>query len=171
LAHAFEEAGFPPGSVNIVIGNGSECGEALVCHKDVSLISFTGSTAIGKKIAELAAKTNKKVSLEMGGKNASIVFGDVDLEEVIPQIGRSCFANQGEICLCTERLYVHSSIYDKFLNSFIENAKKVRFNYAINYSNLATKTLTTFCNFLNYLIKCFFSGLLVIQKKIMQLVH
>uniref|UniRef100_A0AC35G773 Aldehyde dehydrogenase domain-containing protein n=1 Tax=Panagrolaimus sp. PS1159 TaxID=55785 RepID=A0AC35G773_9BILA len=124
LAHAFEEAGFPPGSVNIVIGNGSECGEALVCHKDVSLISFTGSTAIGKKIAELAAKTNKKVSLEMGGKNASIVFGDVDLEEVIPQIGRSCFANQGEICLCTERLYVHSSIYDKFLNSFIENAKK-----------------------------------------------
>jgi acyl-CoA reductase-like NAD-dependent aldehyde dehydrogenase len=124
LAHAFLEAGFPPGVVNIIIGTGQECGEPLVCHKDVNLISFTGSTAVGKIIAELAAKSNKKVSLEMGGKNATIVFDDVNLDEVIPQIARSCFVNQGEICLCTERLFVHSSIYDKFMDSFVENAKK-----------------------------------------------
>ena len=97
LAHAFVEAGFPPGVVNIIIGTGQECGEPLVCHKDVNLISFTGSTVIGKKIAELAAKTNKKVSLEMGGKNAGIVFDDINMDQDVPKIALSSYANQGEI--------------------------------------------------------------------------
>uniref|UniRef100_A0AC34R7L7 Aldehyde dehydrogenase domain-containing protein n=1 Tax=Panagrolaimus sp. JU765 TaxID=591449 RepID=A0AC34R7L7_9BILA len=126
LMHAFREAGFPPGVVNLVIGTGAECGEPLVSHEDVALVSFTGSTAIGKRIAEIAAKTNKKVSLEMGGKNAGIIFGDVAIDEIMPTIVNSCFANQGEICLCTERLYVHSSIFDQFLQKFAEAAKKWR---------------------------------------------
>ncbi|KAE9550855.1 hypothetical protein FO519_005936 [Halicephalobus sp. NKZ332] len=123
--HAFQEAGFPPGVVNLVIGTGPECGEPLVLHEDVGLISFTGSTGVGKKINELGSKTNKKISLEMGGKNAGIIFDDVDIDEILPTICNSCFANQGEICLCTERLYVHSSIFDKFLEKFVEASKKV----------------------------------------------
>lgn len=125
LMHAFQEAGFPPGVVNLLIGTGPECGEPLVLHEDVRFVSFTGSTAVGKKIAELGSKTNKKISLEMGGKNAGIIFDDVDIDEILTAICSSCFANQGEICLCTERLYVQSSIFDKFLEKFVEAAKKV----------------------------------------------
>lgn len=124
LMHAFREAGFPPGVVNLVIGTGAECGEQLVLHEDVELVSFTGSTIIGKRIVEIAAKTNKKVSLEMGGKNAGIIFDDVSIDEIMPTIVNSCFANQGEICLCTERLYVQSSIFDQFIHKFVEATQK-----------------------------------------------
>ncbi|TKR80328.1 hypothetical protein L596_014417 [Steinernema carpocapsae] len=125
LMHAFVEAGFPAGVVNMVIGTGPEAGEPLVTDPRVPVISFTGSTVIGKKIASLAAPLNKKVSLEMGGKNACIVYPSVDLDEVIPTITRSCFINQGEICLCSSRLYVHREIFDEFCSKLVEKAKEM----------------------------------------------
>ncbi|KAI6192338.1 Aldedh domain-containing protein [Aphelenchoides bicaudatus] len=95
LMHAFVEAGFPPGVVNMVLGTGERVGEPMCKHPLVNLISFTGSTLIGRRIAALAAPAHKKLSLELGGKNAAVVFGDVDFDEVMPGLIRSCFANQG----------------------------------------------------------------------------
>ena len=132
--------GFPPGVVNMVIGTGPSVGEPLVTHPQVPLVSFTGSTVIGKRIAELGAKYNKKISLEMGGKNACIVFPSTDLDKHVPTIARcareptlritlpvfrSCFINQGEICLCTSRLYVHDDIKEDFIKRLQEAAKTV----------------------------------------------
>ncbi|CAJ0945348.1 unnamed protein product, partial [Mesorhabditis belari] len=124
LMHAFDEAGFPPGVVNMVIGTGAEAGEPLVIHPDVPLVSFTGSTIVGKRIGALCAAQNKKVSLEMGGKNACIVYPSTDLEKAVPMITTSSFINQGEICLCSSRVYVHETIFDNFLEKYVANAKK-----------------------------------------------
>ncbi|GMR52609.1 hypothetical protein PMAYCL1PPCAC_22804, partial [Pristionchus mayeri] len=124
LMHALFEAGLPKGVVNMVLGTGAEVGEHLVTNPDVGLVSFTGSTAVGKKIGALAALSNKKTSLEMGGKNACIVCPSADLPTVIPDIVRSCFINQGEVCLCTSRLFVHHSVIDRFLSLFLDEAEK-----------------------------------------------
>ncbi|VDM63876.1 unnamed protein product [Angiostrongylus costaricensis] len=124
LMHAFREAGFPPGVVNMVIGTGASVGQHLVEHPDVPLVSFTGSTAVGKKIAAICGRLNKKVSLEMGGKNAAIVYPSCDITRHLPTITRSCFINQGEICLCSSRIFVHSSIYKNFLELFVKEAQK-----------------------------------------------
>ena len=78
----------------------------IVTHPQVKIVSFTGSTAVGKKIAQLTAASMKKVSLELGGKNAAVVFNDADLEEAVNGVVRSSFLNQGEICLCTSRVFV-----------------------------------------------------------------
>ncbi|CAJ0610448.1 unnamed protein product, partial [Cylicocyclus nassatus] len=124
LMHAFKEAGFPPGVVNMIIGTGPSAGQHLVEHPDVPLVSFTGSTLVGKKIAEVGARLNKKVSLEMGGKNAAIVYPSCDLEKNLSTIAKSCFINQGEICLCSSRIFVHSSVYDTFVKGLVNEAKK-----------------------------------------------
>uniref|UniRef100_A0A7E4VA51 Aldedh domain-containing protein n=1 Tax=Panagrellus redivivus TaxID=6233 RepID=A0A7E4VA51_PANRE len=124
LAVAFKEAGAPPGVVNFIFGRGQTVGDYLVKSPAVKLVSFTGSTAVGKQIAIAAATTNKKVSLEMGGKNAAVVFPSVDIPDTVATLARSCFANQGEICLCTERLYVHADIYDTFLDQFVRETRK-----------------------------------------------
>ncbi|KAE9413085.1 hypothetical protein Angca_006247 [Angiostrongylus cantonensis] len=134
LMHAFREAGFPPGVVNMVIGTGASVGQHLVEHPDVPLVSFTGSTAVGKKIAAICGRLNKKVSLEMGGKNAAIVYPSCDITRHLPTITRSCFINQGEICLCSSRIFVHSSIYKNFLELFVKEAQKVK-----SYISLAQK--------------------------------
>ncbi|KAF1748245.1 hypothetical protein GCK72_024712 [Caenorhabditis remanei] len=123
LMHAFKLVGFPAGVVNMVIGEGRSAGQRLVDHPDVHLISFTGSTLIGKKIQEDSAKMNKKVSLEMGGKNPGIVYSNYRKSD-IATIARSSFLNQGEICLCTSRLFVQRPILEDFLTSYVEEAKK-----------------------------------------------
>ncbi|VDN29551.1 unnamed protein product [Cylicostephanus goldi] len=117
--------GFPPGAVNMIIGTGPSAGQHLVEHPDVPLVSFTGSTVVGKKIAEVGARLNKKISLEMGGKNAAIVYPSCDLEKNLSTIAKSCFINQGEICLCSSRIFVHSSVYDTFVKGLVDEAKKV----------------------------------------------
>jgi acyl-CoA reductase-like NAD-dependent aldehyde dehydrogenase len=106
----------------MVFGYGNTVGEAIVTHPDVPLISFTGSTATGKHIAIKTAPFLKKLSLEMGGKNAAVVFEDIDLEKVMPQIIRSSFLNSGEICLASSRIYVERSVYNKFVEKFTEEA-------------------------------------------------
>ncbi|CBY33202.1 unnamed protein product [Oikopleura dioica] len=124
LCKLMVEAGLPAGVCNMVFGYGHEAGEALVLHPDVPLISFTGSTAIGARIMEKTAPMVKKVSLELGGKNPAIIFEDADINAAAAGCARSSFTNQGEVCLCTERIYVHESVYDEFMQKFIAEARK-----------------------------------------------
>ncbi|KAM6323688.1 2-aminomuconic semialdehyde dehydrogenase isoform 2-T2 [Aegotheles albertisi] len=116
--------GVPHGVVNVVFGRGAKVGEALVCHPDVPLISFTGSTLTAQRITEKSAPHCKRLSLELGGKNPAIIFDDADLAQCIPTTLRSSFANQGEICLCTSRIFVQRGIYNEFLKRFVTEAKK-----------------------------------------------
>ncbi|XP_056588641.1 2-aminomuconic semialdehyde dehydrogenase [Triplophysa dalaica] len=124
MCRLLEEAGFPPGVVNIVFGTGPCAGDALVSHPDVPLISFTGSTATARLITERSAPYCKKLSLELGGKNPAIIFADADMEQCISTTIQSSFSNQGEICLCTSRVFVERSIYPEFLSRFVEAARQ-----------------------------------------------
>lgn len=127
LASLIKEAGFPPGVINIVLGLGQTVGQAIVEDARVKAISFTGGTATGRKIALAAASLGKKVSLELGGKNPAVVFADCgDLAKVAKACVRSSFLNQGEICLCTSRIYVEKPIFEDFLRIFCEETKKIR---------------------------------------------
>ncbi|XP_037084470.1 2-aminomuconic semialdehyde dehydrogenase-like isoform X2 [Pollicipes pollicipes] len=126
LAEVLHEIGLPPGVVNIVFGFGPRAGEALVKHPDVKLVSFTGSTVVGKHINELCAPALKKVCLEMGGKNAAVVFADADLREAIPTLTRGAFVNSGQVCLCTSRIFVQKAIYDEFLQLFVKETRSKR---------------------------------------------
>ena len=118
LAELMLEAGVPPGVCNFVFGTGQTTGAALISHPKVDLISFTGGTATGSIVYETAAKSHKKVSLELGGKNPAIVLPDVDLDEALPKLVKSCFLNQGEICLCTSRIFVPKSLSSEFIERF-----------------------------------------------------
>jgi len=126
LTKVMKEVGLPNGVVNMVFGYGTTVGERIVTHPKVRMISFTGSTGVGHKIAQLTATSMKKVSLELGGKNAAIIFNDANLDDSVAGVTRSAFLNQGEICLCTSRIFVQSGIYDEFLKKFIESVKKLK---------------------------------------------
>lgn len=117
------EAGLPPGVLNVVHGTGLRCGGPLTLHPAVKAISFTGSTATGRRIAETTAGQFKKLSLEMGGKNANIVFADADFERALETTVRSSFLNQGQICLCGSRILVERPIYEKFRDALVERAR------------------------------------------------
>ena len=120
------EAGLPPGVLNIVQGLGSEAGVALCNHRDIRAISFTGSTRVGREIALLAAGSFTKVSLEMGGKNANLVFADADLDLAVAQTVRAAFTNQGQVCLCGSRILIEKSIYESFKARLIERTRALR---------------------------------------------
>ncbi|KAJ8409661.1 hypothetical protein AAFF_G00217200 [Aldrovandia affinis] len=124
MCKLLEEAGMPPGVVNIVFGTGPRAGDALVSHPEVPLISFTGSTGTARLITERSAPYCKKLSLELGGKNPAIIFQDANLEECIATTVRSSFSNQGEICVSTSRIFVERSIYPEFLQRFVEAVQK-----------------------------------------------
>lgn len=113
------EAGLPPGVLAILHGRGSRIGQALVSHPKVKAISFTGGTATGSAIAAKAAPVFKKLSLEMGGKNPTLVFADCDYESTLAGTLRAAFANQGEICLCGSRIFVERSLYHRFRDDFV----------------------------------------------------
>lgn len=120
------EAGLPPGVLNIVHGTGPKVGAAIVGHKDVKAISFTGGTKTGEEIARVAAPMFKKLSLELGGKNPNIIFADCNYEEMLATTVRSSFSNQGEICLCGSRIFVERPMYEKFRGDFIERVKALK---------------------------------------------
>jgi aldehyde dehydrogenase (NAD+) len=120
------EAGIPEGVVNIVHGGGSEVGNAIVEHNDVDLISFTGSTDVGKKISKMASDTLKRVSLELGGKNAQIVMDDADLELALDAVLWGAFGTTGQRCTATSRLIVHEKVYSEFMNMLIARTEKLR---------------------------------------------
>lgn len=117
------EVGFPAGVLNIVHGLGAEAGQAMVEHKNIKAISFTGGTTTGARIASIAAPQFKKMSLELGGKNPNIIFDDCDFERAVKVSVRAAFANQGQICLCGSRIFVQRGIYEKFKEAFLERVK------------------------------------------------
>jgi aminomuconate-semialdehyde/2-hydroxymuconate-6-semialdehyde dehydrogenase len=113
------EAGLPAGVLNIIHGLGPKVGSAIVAHKDVKAISFTGGTKTGEEIARVAAPMFKKLSLELGGKNPNIIFADCNYEEMLAITVRSSFSNQGEICLCGSRIFVERPLYESFKADFV----------------------------------------------------
>jgi aminomuconate-semialdehyde/2-hydroxymuconate-6-semialdehyde dehydrogenase len=125
LSKGMEAVGFPKGVLNIVHGTGLPCGEAMVVHPGIKAISFTGGTSTGKRIGVLAAEKLKKVSLELGGKNPTVIFEDFPLEKT-SEIVRAAFSNNGQICLCGSRVIVHEKIYDQFLEIFLEKTKTLK---------------------------------------------
>ncbi|HRN62066.1 MAG TPA: aldehyde dehydrogenase [Luteimonas sp.] len=126
LAKLAAKIGFPAGVLNLVHGAGPEAGEAIVAHPAVKAISFTGSTAVGRRIAGLAGPQLKKVSLELGGKNATLVFADSDWRTQLDVLVRSAFQNSGQICLCGSRLLVERAIYAEFRDAFVERVRAQR---------------------------------------------
>jgi aminomuconate-semialdehyde/2-hydroxymuconate-6-semialdehyde dehydrogenase len=116
------EAGVPAGVLNIVHGLGPKVGAAIVGHRDVKAISFTGGTKTGEEIARTAAPMFKKLSLELGGKNPNIIFADCDYDDMLETTVRSSFANQGQICLCGSRIFVERPIYERFKNDLVSRA-------------------------------------------------
>jgi aminomuconate-semialdehyde/2-hydroxymuconate-6-semialdehyde dehydrogenase len=120
------DAGLPAGVLNIVHGLGGKTGQAIVEHPEIKAISFTGGTATGERIAAVAAPKFKKLSLELGGKNPSIIFADCEYDKMLITTVRSSFANQGQICLCSSRIFVERSIYERFKKDFVEKVSKLK---------------------------------------------
>jgi phenylacetaldehyde dehydrogenase len=116
LARLAAEAGFPNGVINVVTGYGREAGEALVKHPAIAKISFTGSTATGRRIGAIAGEQLKKVTLELGGKSPSIIFDDADLDAAVSGAATSIFMNSGQICVAGSRLYVQDRVYDAVMD-------------------------------------------------------
>ena len=123
LGELTREIGFPPGVFNIVQGLGGEAGRALVEHPAVKAVSFTGSTAVGRAIATHCAGALKKASLELGGKNATLVFADAPRDRLLDTVLRSAFQNSGQICLCGSRILVERGFYDEFRDALVARAK------------------------------------------------
>lgn len=126
LAELTVEAGWPPGVLNLVHGSGPKAGASLVDHPGIKAVSFTGGTATGKAIASAMAPTFRKVSLELGGKNPTVVFDDCDFEQTVDQVARAAFSNQGQICLCGSRILVQQSIYERFKKALVERVAALR---------------------------------------------
>lgn len=125
LVRIIHEAGVPPGVLNMVTGHGPGAGAALVAHPDVDKVSFTGSSATGKVIARAAVDNLKRVSLELGGKNPTIVLDDADLDMAIEGIVPGFSINSGQGCACGTRLYVQSGIYDKLMQRLTDSVSKL----------------------------------------------
>ena len=126
LMKAIHEIGLPKGVINLVHGDGIGAGSPLVSHQDVNLVSFTGGTSTGAMVAQSAAPSFKKLSLELGGKNSSIIFNDCDLDKTIPGVVRSGFLNQGQVCLCGSRILVQENIYDEFVERFVNEVENMK---------------------------------------------
>jgi alpha-ketoglutaric semialdehyde dehydrogenase len=126
LVEILMEAGVPEGVVNIVHGGGGEVGMGIVGHPDVDLVSFTGSTGVGIKITETAAPTLKRVSLELGGKNAQFVMPDASMNLALDGVLWGAFGTTGQRCTATSRLILHEKIHDEFVDMLVARAKKLK---------------------------------------------
>jgi aldehyde dehydrogenase (NAD+) len=126
LVEILVEAGVPEGVINIVHGGGGEVGMGIVNHPDIDLISFTGGTDVGIRISESAAKSLKRVSLELGGKNAVIIMDDADLNLALEGVLWGAFGTTGQRCTATSRLILHEKVYDKFMAMLLDRTKKLR---------------------------------------------
>lgn len=119
LAQTLDEIKFPKGVVNIVHGLGPRAGQAILEHPDITAISFTGGTETGKIVARIAGPMFKKLSLELGGKNATIILDDADLDVAAKGAAKAAFTNSGQVCLCGSRVFIDAKIYDAFVPKFI----------------------------------------------------
>jgi betaine-aldehyde dehydrogenase len=119
-------AGIPEGVLNVVVGKGSVVGQRLVDHPDVSKIGFTGSTEVGQRVMQGAAATIKRVTLELGGKSANVIFADADLEKAAASAPYSVFDNAGQDCCARSRILVEASAYDRFVELLVEATRGVK---------------------------------------------
>lgn len=126
LGQLIQEAGFPPGVVNILTGTGSVVGNALVEHPGIEKIAFTGHTITGQQIMATAAKTMKRVSLELGSKSPNLIFADADIDSAVRMASRGSFFNQGEVCSACTRIYVEDSVHDRVLDGLVGAASKLK---------------------------------------------
>lgn len=127
FASIFEAAGLPKGLLNVIVGRGSEIGDDIVKHPIPRLISFTGSTPVGKRIGELAGGNLKKTALELGGNNAFIVLDDADIDYAVNSALFGKFYHQGQICMATNRILIHEDRYEEFAELFVARAKKLKY--------------------------------------------
>ncbi len=126
MMQVIKDAGLPDGVVNLIHGTGIEAGAPLVSHPDVRFVSFTGGTSTGSFVAREAASSFKKISLELGGKNATIILEDCDLDRHMDSIVRASFLNQGQVCLCGSRILIQDSIFETFKIKFVEAVKNLK---------------------------------------------
>jgi acyl-CoA reductase-like NAD-dependent aldehyde dehydrogenase len=126
MVEVFHEAGLPPGVVNLVNGRGAVTGNALVSHPDIDMIGFTGGTTTGRAIAATAGRNLKPIALELGGKSANIIFESANLERALDGALAGIFGNNGQQCLAGSRILVQRSIADRFIEQFVERARKIR---------------------------------------------
>ncbi len=126
LGELLEEAGIPPGVVNIVTGLGETAGAAIAAHPDIDKVAFTGSTEVGHEIMRAAAGNLKRVSLELGGKSPNIIFADADLEQAAIGAASAIYFNHGQCCCAGSRLYIEQSVYDKVMPRLIEYSEKIK---------------------------------------------
>lgn len=135
LAEVLAEVGLPAGVYNVVHGfGGGSAGEFLTTHPGIDGVTFTGSTATGSHVMKTVAPRVRPVSFELGGKNAAIVFEDADVEETLAGLTQSVFANTGQVCLCTERVYVHRKVFDDIASGLIQQAQGLRLGDPTNPS-------------------------------------
>ena len=135
LANIAKESGVPNGIINVIPGPGEEVGEILCSNESVDMISFTGSNTVGKKIIEYSTKNVKKLIMELGGKSASIILKDADLEAAVNGSLCSIFLNQGQMCTATSRILVDESIYDAFVSQFVAKAKKIKIGNSLDFQS------------------------------------
>ncbi|RWA05064.1 hypothetical protein EKO27_g10041 [Xylaria grammica] len=128
----------PPGVFQALSG-GADLGERITLHPGIHHVSFTGTVAVGQRILQNCAKTMKKVVLELAGNNAAIICEDADLEKVVPSVAYGCFYHGGQVCVASKRVYVHETLYDKFMELFVEESKKYS-QHNILYSPLSNRT-------------------------------
>ncbi|MBM7767584.1 aldehyde dehydrogenase family protein [Glutamicibacter nicotianae] len=138
LAKAFSAAGLPEGVLNAVVGSGSEIGDYFVAHKTPSLVSFTGSTPVGKNVGKIAVSGEhmKRVALELGGNAPFVVLEDADLDEAAKAATLGKFLHQGQICMAINRIIVQAPVYEAFIEKFIEQVNKLGYGDAADPANL-----------------------------------
>ena len=132
IAEILDECGCPPGVFNLVMGRGSVVGEAIVTHKEIDAISFTGSVATGNHIAEVCGKMQKKVQLEMGGKNPMVVLDDADLSIAVPACINGTFFSTGQRCTASSRMIVQAGIYDEFVEAMTKALADIKIGDALD---------------------------------------
>jgi (Z)-2-((N-methylformamido)methylene)-5-hydroxybutyrolactone dehydrogenase len=134
FSELFEKAGFPAGVVNVVTGYGQDVGERLVSHPDVAKVAFTGGDNTGERVYQLAAKSLKPVTLELGGKSANIVFEDANLDAAVNGVVAGIFAATGQTCIAGSRALIHRSIHDEFVERLLDLAKMARMGDPLDLS-------------------------------------
>jgi aldehyde dehydrogenase (NAD+) len=127
IAEMANEVGFPPGVLNVVTGYGNTVGQAITHHMHIEKVAFTGSTLVGRKVMEAAAKSNlKAVTLELGGKSPNIIYSDANLEQAVNWSSHGVYWNHGQACCAGSRIYVQASIYDEFLTKFTAKVESLK---------------------------------------------
>ena len=130
LSEVIDRVGFPPGAFNLLHGGGpGATGEFLCTHPGIAGVSFTGESRTGSAIMKSASPTLKKLCFELGGKNAALVFADADLEAAAAGVARSSFTNGGQVCMCTERVYVERSVFEAFVERVAAHARALRLGW------------------------------------------